>query len=113
MTDIIERLRATTREAIAEIERLRGKQEPIIDDAFLDTPLREIDFGPLITARVHHLKCWKIGEGELVDVPVKTVRDLVGLTEAELLRAHNVGRSTVESIKRVLAAHGLRLGMDT
>jgi hypothetical protein len=115
MTDIIERLRATTREAIAEIERLRGNAEVPPDVAFLDTPLREIDFGRLITNRVHTLTCWRFKEDGtgMVAVRITTVRELVALTEAEILRAPNVGRATVDSIKSVLAAHGLHLGMDT
>jgi hypothetical protein len=111
MSDIIERLRATTREAIAEIERLRGNGKVPPDVAFLDTSLREIDFGRLINARVHYLKCWR--SGMAVAVPVITIRDLVSLTEAEIMCVPNVGRATVESIKSMLAAHGLHLGMDT
>jgi hypothetical protein len=111
MTDIVERLRATTREAIAEIEYLRGNKKQPPDTTFLDTPVRDIDFGRLMNARVHHLKCWHFEGGEIVDVPVTTVRDLVMLTEAEILRSPNVGRTTLESIKTVLASHGLHLGM--
>jgi DNA-directed RNA polymerase alpha subunit len=109
MTDVIERLRAATREAIAEIERLRNnKPTGTADLAFLETPLSEISFGRLINARVHHLRL-----RDNSAVRCSTVRDLVALTEAEILREANVGRATVEAIKAVLADHGLHLGMDT
>jgi len=114
MPDIVERLRAITREAIAEIERLRGNKTQLPDTAFLDTPLRDIDFGKLISARVQHLTRGHLDDnGAFVYVPVTTVRDLVMLTEAEILRSPNIGRTTVESIKTVLATHGLHLGMGT
>ena len=115
MTDIVERLRVATREAIAEIERLRGngKQPPDPDTAFLDTPLRDIDFGKLISARVHHLTSLRFKDnGGYEIVPVTTVRDLVMLTEAQILRSPNIGCETLERIKIVLAAHGLHLGME-
>jgi DNA-directed RNA polymerase alpha subunit len=112
MTDIVERLRAATRDAIAEIERLRNKhQEPIIDRAFLDTPLSEISFGRLLNARVHNITRCEFENGTVRYVPITTVRDLDTTTEAELLRGPNVGRQTIESIKAVLAEHNLYLGM--
>jgi DNA-directed RNA polymerase subunit alpha len=40
------------------------------------------------------------------------VRELVRRTEAELLREPNFGRVSLDAIKRVLAEHGLTLGMD-
>jgi hypothetical protein len=43
--------------------------------------------------------------------PIATVADLVRLTEPELLREPNFGRKSLAAIKRVLAEHGLTLGM--
>jgi DNA-directed RNA polymerase alpha subunit len=111
VTDIVERLRTTMREAIFEIERLRGNGNVHPDMAFLDVPLRDIDFGRLMNARAHNLRCWRLENDKMVSIEVTTVRDLVMLTEAEILRSHNTGRATLEAIKAVLAQHGLSLGM--
>ena len=40
------------------------------------------------------------------------IGDLVGKTEAEMLRTPNFGRKSLNEIKEVLASMGLRLGMD-
>ena len=44
--------------------------------------------------------------------PIATVADLVRMTEGELLREPNFGRKSLDAIKRVLAEHGLTLGME-
>ncbi|WP_293882735.1 DNA-directed RNA polymerase subunit alpha C-terminal domain-containing protein, partial [Sphingomonas sp.] len=40
------------------------------------------------------------------------IGDLVGKTEAEMLRTPNFGRKSLNEIKEVLSSMGLRLGMD-
>ncbi len=47
----------------------------------------------------------------LVRANIKTVRELAELTEDQLSTMKNCGRRTVEELKELLAAHGLRLGM--
>ena len=44
-------------------------------------------------------------------VQVRTVRDLVQMTERDLLKYKNLGRKVVEEIKNVLSDMGLTLGM--
>ena len=48
-------------------------------------------------------------------VQVRTVRDLVQMTEQDLLKYKNLGRKVVEEIKKVLSDMGLELGthLDT
>lgn len=46
---------------------------------------------------------------EYIDAPVKTIADLVRLTEHELLRLPNFGRKSLNEIKNKLAMHGLCL----
>ena len=48
-------------------------------------------------------------------VQVRTVRDLVQMTERDLLKYKNLGRKVVEEIKNVLSNMGLELGthLDT
>jgi hypothetical protein len=84
--------------------------EPV-DEPFLDRKIKTINFGGS-TTRVH----WMCENGWLVDgysrmqgKPVETVRDLIAFKESDLLRVSNVGRLTVDRVKTVLAAHGLKL----
>jgi hypothetical protein len=44
--------------------------------------------------------------------PLVTLRDLVQVTEAELLRVPNFGRKSLREVKEVLGSIGLHLGMD-
>jgi len=43
---------------------------------------------------------------------IKTIRDLVGKTDAEMLKYRNFGRKSLNEIKEVLTGMGLSLGMD-
>jgi DNA-directed RNA polymerase subunit alpha len=48
----------------------------------------------------------------LKNTNIKTLRELCGKTEAEMLKTKNFGRKSLEEIKKVLAELGLKLGMD-
>ena len=56
-----------------------------------------------------------IGGSTCYYVEVRTVRDLVQMSEAELLKYKNLGRKALEEIKNVLSNMGLELGtqLDT
>lgn len=62
----------------------------------LDIDVEELEFS------VRALNCFK-NEG------IRTVRDLVVLTEAELLRVPNFGRRTLREVKEILAVFDLKL----
>jgi DNA-directed RNA polymerase subunit alpha len=47
----------------------------------------------------------------LKNANIRTLGELVGKTEAELLKSKNFGRKSLNEIKEVLADAGLRLGM--
>ena len=65
--------------------------------------ISEVDFGGGYNGRARSL--------EIAGKPIRTIRDLVLVTEEEALRNYNCGRKTVNRIKEVLAEHGLRFGM--
>ena len=48
----------------------------------------------------------------LKNANIRTIRELVLKTEAEMLKTKNFGRKSLNEIKEVLASMGLRLGMD-
>lgn len=68
-------------------------------DAILDIPVT--DFELSVRAR----NCLK-------KMQIRTLRDLVRVTEPELNSYKNVGDTTVTEIKQMLASKGLRLGQD-
>ena len=68
-------------------------------DAILDIPVT--DFELSVRAR----NCLK-------KMQIRTLRDLVRVTEAELNSYKNVGDTTVTEIKQMLSSKGLRLGQD-
>jgi hypothetical protein len=83
---------------------------------FLNTRIDSIDFGPCVTVRIrnvckNHVE-YSWSPFQRTQRQLETVRELVRRTEAELLREPNFGRVSLDAIKRVLAEHGLTLGMD-
>jgi hypothetical protein len=82
-----------------------------VDMEFLDTKLSDIDFGKGQNGRVRYICNYELVNGQRVPIRVITVRDLVALSEAEVLRTPNVGRETLKRIKGVLSLHGLYFGM--
>jgi DNA-directed RNA polymerase subunit alpha len=83
---------------IAEIEQ---EPEPTINEELkskLDTPIAELELS------VRAANC-------LESVKMETVRELVTLTEADLLKIRSFGKTSLREIKRKLADMGLSLGM--
>lgn len=81
------------------------------DPDFLNVQLNDIDFGNGTTARLRNAFANRIvytREGAR-PAPLITVRDLMGISVAELLREPNVGRLTMISVLKVLASHGLTM----
>lgn len=54
---------------------------------------------------VRAVNCLEMGD-------IKTIRDLVAKTDAEMLKYRNFGRKSLNEIKEVLTGMGLTLGMD-
>ena len=67
--------------------------------AFLDASMEELELS------VRTYNCLK-------NARIRTVRELVGKTESELLRSKNFGRKSLNEIKEILAENGLRLRDD-
>jgi DNA-directed RNA polymerase alpha subunit len=47
----------------------------------------------------------------LKNANIRTIRELVGKTEAEMLKTKNFGRKSLNEIKEILTSMGLSLGM--
>ena len=110
--EYLDKATALMRSIVGE-RSVAGLTPPPIDEAFLNRPVRAVDFGDF-TVRLRQL--WKhafiISEwGTRISRQIVTVRDLVSMKEHELLRVENIGQRGVDRIKVVLAAHGLHLGM--
>ena len=80
---------------IAEVKHLEMPQVP---ESKLSMPISALD----LTARALH--CLE-GEG------IKTVRDLLGKSESDLLAMRNFGQVTLQELADRLAEHGLEVGM--
>jgi DNA-directed RNA polymerase subunit alpha len=65
---------------------------------YLDKPVDELELS------VRSYNC-------LRNADIRTVRELVQKTEAEMLKTKNFGRKSLNEIKEILASMGLRLGM--
>jgi hypothetical protein len=84
------------------------------EDSFLQRRIDSIDFGPCVTVRIRNVcNNYVASDWQFRDTPrpIATVADLVRMTKGELLRESNFGRKSLNAIERVLAEHGLRLGM--
>ena len=99
------------RRALEETSPANGKD---VDLEFLETDLECLDLGPGYTVRARGMfSSWSEWTGEKYDRrPLRTVRDLVRLKEYDIMRAPNVGRRTLESLKVALKERGLHFGMD-
>jgi DNA-directed RNA polymerase alpha subunit len=84
-------------------EIVLAKQVPI-DEEFLDKKIADIDWGEG-TSRIRHMCRYSSGYSN----PIVTVRDLLTISEAEMMRKPNFGRTSLNRIKAVLSAHGLKL----
>jgi DNA-directed RNA polymerase subunit alpha len=85
-------------------EEMHEEPEPIIErprvtvNEHLDRSVDELELS------VRSYNCLKNAE-------IKTIRDLVQKTEAEMLKTKNFGRKSLNEIKDILASMGLSLGM--
>jgi DNA-directed RNA polymerase alpha subunit len=78
------------------------------DERFRLKRIADIDWGPQIRARViQNMTYWDRAKEK--HVAVKTIGDLVHMSEAELLRQHRLGPTSLTKIKDVLHEHGLSL----
>jgi len=80
----------------------------------LDRPLKEFDFGPIHTVRLRQMfenyAVWK--DGKYTYTPLLTVCDLVVLTEREILAQPNIGKRSLEVLKKFMRLRGLHFGMQ-
>ena len=83
-----------SREMIIEED---NEQDVLRRKALLDTPVTDFDLS--VRART----CLK-------KMNIRTLGDLLRITEAELMSYKNFGESSLEEIKKMLTARGLRLG---
>jgi len=85
-------------------EEKEEPEEPEIDEtqakilANLDKSIDELELS------VRSYNC-------LINSDIKTVKELIQKTEAEILKTRNFGRKSLNEIKEVLSSMGLRLGM--
>jgi chromosome segregation ATPase len=99
---------------VAELEQQRIKQEEEARqkelDKYLDIKIEDLE----LTVRSYrclkhahgHLQAWGGVEGIF---NLKTVRDLIKYTEAQLLRIPSFGRKSLNEVKELLASMGLSL----
>ncbi len=99
---------------VAELEQQRIKQEEEARqkelDKYLDIKVEDLE----LTVRSYrclkhahgHLQVWGSAEGTF---NLKTVRDLIKYTEAQLLNIPSFGRKSLNEVKELLASMGLSL----
>lgn len=82
-----------------------------VRDEFLDMSLLELELSVrTINALYRQRSSYILGsDGTYEPDPIKTVRDLIEFSEAELLREPNFGRKSLQEVKEVLGYHGLAL----
>ncbi len=88
---------------------------PIIGMAAPVMPVSEADTNQLnryLLKKVDELELSVRSANCLKNDNIIYIGDLVGKTEAEMLRTPNFGRKSLNEIKEVLSSMGLRLGMD-
>ncbi len=81
----------------------------------MSTPVSESDTNQLnryLLKKVDELELSVRSANCLKNDNIIYIGDLVGKTEAEMLRTPNFGRKSLNEIKEVLSSMGLRLGMD-
>lgn len=84
-----------------------------ISEGALDepTPLDQSELNEALDASITELNLSVRANNCLEAVRVQTLRDLVQLTEADLLRFRSFGKTSLHEVQRKLAERGLRLGM--
>jgi DNA-directed RNA polymerase subunit alpha len=82
----------------AETPEAQGEQRPAVANENLDKSVEELELS------VRSYNCLK-------NANIRTIRELVQKTEAEMLRTKNFGRKSLNEIKEILHGMGLNLGM--
>lgn len=99
-----------------EITRRReeARIDPFLDGQFSDSELSYI--ARIYSAVELHNKFLEQGNeglfsvgGKSLNKRIKTVRDFIVISEVDLLRVPNIGRKSVNDVKAVLAANGVKL----
>jgi hypothetical protein len=70
----------------------------------------EIDWGYGVFPRINHIGHYELIDGTYIFHQITMVRELVQMSEAEILRNANVGRKTLDRIKAKLREYDLTIG---
>lgn len=100
---------------IATLKADEFKSVPL-DFAFLECPLDQVDWGLDYVKRVRKIfDNWNRYEASRANAAerrfLRTVRDLLTISEDKLRRQPNVGTQVITRINAVLAKHGLKLNV--
>ena len=95
-------------EAMAQSSQLIGMAAPTASESSSDTN----HINRYLLKKVDELELSVRSANCLKNDNIIYIGDLVGKTEAEMLRTPNFGRKSLNEIKEVLSSMGLRLGMD-
>jgi DNA-directed RNA polymerase subunit alpha len=86
-------------EADEDLQEAQGDQQrPVVTNENLDKSVEELELS------VRSYNCLK-------NANIRSIRELVQKTEAEMLRTKNFGRKSLNEIKEILHGMGLNLGM--
>ncbi|MGH7676490.1 MAG: DNA-directed RNA polymerase subunit alpha, partial [Gemmatimonadales bacterium] len=66
----------------------------------------------LLAKSIDELSLSVRASNSLKNARIHTLRDLVARTETDLLETKNFGQRSLEEVQEILAAHGLKLGME-
>jgi hypothetical protein len=95
----------------SEVDRLKAIIENVCLAIEVDAKPRSHLEEPIeaLELSVRSENCLKHKSREMIDIEIKTIGDLVKLTEKALLRIPDMGRKSVKEVKEALAARGLHL----
>jgi DNA-directed RNA polymerase subunit alpha len=79
--------------------------EPIVDE-------HALEIKKLLKKPVEELELSVRAANCIKEAKIKTIKDLVGRTESDMLKFKNFGKKSLEALTRVLRAKGLDFGMD-
>lgn len=87
-----------------------------VRDEFLDMSLLQLGMSVRTINALYHQRrsvYFDAGINRFESDPIKTVRELIEYSEAELLREINFGRKSLQEVKEVLGYHGVALRDST
>ncbi len=87
-------------------------REALADHAAAAAGGEDPALGALLAKSIDELALSVRASNSLKNARIHTLRDLVNRTEADLLETKNFGQRSLEEVQEILAAHGLRLGME-